>query len=340
MKIIKIYYEKYEIPLIEKFKNSKNQYTNQQGLVFTIKTKEHVGLGEAVLLNGFSNHTMQEMVWAAESLIESIQDNEEYSMEELLIMAEIHCSHTPPVQFAIDTALYDIESQKQGLPLSKFLNKEAFGCVDCSQTLLNPKNIITSDTVKIKIGAHSMKDDIGFLNKIDQEYPNVKMRLDANQCYSIEEFSLLYKNISHLNIDFLEEPIKNPNIKKIKHIKSLYPSLNYAIDESIYQNRNYEEWIKNNLISTMIIRPSILGSFRSFFSIIDLYQSHLQILVSSSLENSVGNMAIIHLASTLSRKSKHGLNIYSFYNQFFIPPSYKNHKIKLEHLVGLGFQYD
>ena len=340
MKIIKIYYEKYEIPLIEKFKNSKNQYTNQQGLIFVIQTKEHVGLGEAVLLSGFSKHTMQEMIWAAESLIESIQNNEEYSMEELLITAEIHCSQTPSVQFAIDTALYDIESQKQNLPLSKILNKEAFGCIDCSQTLLDQKNIITSDTVKIKIGANSMKDDISFLNKIEKEHPNVKMRLDANQCYSIEELSYLYKNISHLNIDFLEEPIKNPNIKKIEYIKNLYPSLNYAIDESIYQNRNYEKWIKNNLISTMIIRPSLIGGFRSFFSIIDLYQGHLQLLVSSSLENSVGNMAIIHLASTLSNKNKHGLNIYSFYNQFFLPPLYENHKIKLDHLIGLGFQYD
>lgn len=340
MKIIKIYYEKYEIPLIEKFKNSKNQYTNQQGLIFVIQTKEHVGLGEAVLLSGFSKHTMQEMIWAAESLIESIQNNEEYSMEELLIMAEIHCSQTPSVQFAIDTALYDIESQKQDLPLSKILNKEAFGCIDCSQTLLNQKNIITSDIVKIKIGTNSMKDDISFLNKIEKEHPNVKMRLDANQCYSIEELSYLYKNISHLNIDFLEEPIKNPNIKKIEYIKNLYPSLNYAIDESIYQNRNYEKWIKNNLISTMIIRPSLIGSFKSFFSIIDLYQGHLQLLVSSSLENSVGNMAIIHLASTLSNKNKHGLNIYSFYNQFFLPPLYENHKIKLDHLTGLGFQYD
>jgi len=340
MKIIKIYYEKNEIPLIEKFKNSKNQYTNQQGLIFVIQTKEHVGLGEAVLLSGFSKHTMQEMIWAAESLIESVQNNEEYSMEELLIMAEIHCSQTPSVQFAIDTALYDIESQKQDLPLSKILNKEAFGCIDCSQTLLNQKNIITSDIVKIKIGANSMKDDISFLNKIEKEHPNVKMRLDANQCYSIEELSYLYKNISHLNIDFLEEPIKNPNIKKIEYIKNLYPSLNYAIDESIYQNRNYEKWIKNNLISTMIIRPSLIGSFKSFFSIIDLYQGHLQLLVSSSLENSVGNMAIIHLASTLSNKNKHGLNIYSFYNQFFLPPLYENHKIKLDHLTGLGFQYD
>ena len=234
MKIIKIYYEKYEIPLIEKFKNSKNQYTNQQGLIFVIQTKEHVGLGEAVLLSGFSKHTMQEMIWAAESLIGSIQNNEEYSTEELLIMAEIHCSQTPSVQFAIDTALYDIESQKQNLPLSKILNKEAFGCIDCSQTLLDQKNIITSDTVKIKIGANSMKDDISFLNKIEKEHPNVKMRLDANQCYSIDELSYLYKNISHLNIDFLEEPIKNPNIKKIEYIKNLYPSLNYAIDESIY----------------------------------------------------------------------------------------------------------
>ena len=62
------------------------------------------------------------------SKLYSFHNNEEYSLEELLIMAEIHCSQTPSVQFAIDTALYDIESQKQAcytllyLLLSRHLN--------------------------------------------------------------------------------------------------------------------------------------------------------------------------------------------------------------------------
>ena len=336
MKIIEIYYEQYKIPLNQEFTNSKNRYTVQQGLFLTIKTKKYTGKGEAILLKGFTNNTLQEIIWSMESFISSIEINEEYSLEELLMLVKIHCIETPTVQFAIDTAIYDITSQKNNISLARFFNKKSSDYVDCSQTLVSRNMTIINDTVKIKVGIESIDDDINFLKYFSQYNPLVKIRLDANQLYSIEEFDSFYSQITKLNIDFFEEPIKNPNLKKIEHIKNLFPNLNYAIDESIYQNTNYKEWITKNLISTIVIRPSILGSYKQFFKMTNLYSKNLKIVISSSLENSIANMATIHLASTLQKQVKHGLNIHSFYKNFLLPPTYKNDKIKLNNIIGLG----
>ena len=49
-------------------------------------------------------------------------------------------------------------------------------------------------------------------------------------------------------------------------------------------------------------------------------------------------MAIIHLASTLENQSKHGVNIFNFYDKFIIPPLYKNDRINLQSIIGLGFK--
>ena len=338
MKIIKISYKQYKIPLIKEFKNSQSKYKYQKGLILTIQTDKHVGIGEAVLLKGFSNNTMQEIIRAVESFISVAQQKKEYTLKELLDMAEIHCSQRPSMHFAIDTALYDIQSQKNNISLSKFFNKKSLNYINYSQTLIDRTTTINNDIIKLKVGVNCINDDVRFLNKISQEHPLIKIRLDANQLYSIEDFDKLYQQISHLNIDFFEEPIKNPNTKKLDFLKTKYSNLNYAIDESLYQDTGYQEWIQKKLITTIIIRPSILGGFKEFFKFVKLYNNRLQLLISSSLENSIGNMAIIHLASTLEKTSKHGVNIHGFFNEFVTPPLYRADKIELNNLIGLGFK--
>ncbi len=337
MKIIQIYYEQYQAPLMHGFQNSKNKYNHQKGLVFTIKTKTNIGLGEAVLLDGFSHNTFQEMMWAAESFIGVVGQNDEYTFNELLVIAAIHCSNVPSVHFAIDTALYDIQAQKKNISLSRLCNKNSSHYVKISQTLINKESSIYNDVIKLKIGVNQINDDVSLLNQISEKHPLIKIRLDANQKFSIEEFENLYQKISHLNIDFFEEPIKNPNIKKIEYFKNKYPCLKYAIDESLYQKTNYEDWIKKGLINTMVLRPSILGGFVEFFKIVQLHSKNLQLLIASSLENSIGNMAIIHLASTIEQNNKHGVNIYDFFNEFIKKPVYTNRHIELKDLIGLGF---
>lgn len=336
MKIIDINYERYKIPLIQEFQNSKNKYINQEGLILELKTLNFTGKGEAVLLKGFSKNTLQEIIWSIESFILGIEKKQEYTLDELLILAKIHCSKTPSIQFAIETALYDIVSKENNLSLAKFFDKNSSSLVYCSQILINSNTVVNNDTIKIKVGIKTIEEDIKFLKSLSKKYPYLKIRLDGNQSYSMKDLNRFYKHVSHLNIDFFEEPIKNPNLKKIQDIKNKYPSLNYAIDESVYQNTNYKKWISQKLISTIIIRPSILGEYKKFFKMTKLYNESLQIIISSSLENSIGNMAIVQLASTLKQQNKHGVNIHSFYKNFITPPIYENDKIKLNNIIGLG----
>lgn len=338
MKIKKIYYQQYQIPLSKNFENSKNKYNNQKGVIVTIETNNFIGKGEAVILKGFTHYTLQEIIWSMESFLSAIEKNEDYLLDELLMTVKIHCSETPTLQFAIETALYDIESQKKKVSIARFFNKNSSDYVNCSQILINRETQSRNNINKIKIGVNRLEDDIKFLKKFYNKNSNKKIRLDANQLFSVNEFENFYKQISNLNIDFFEEPLKNPTLEKINFIKSKYPKLNYALDESIYQTKNYKSWIDKDLISVLIIRPSILGSYEKFFKLKKLYNKNLSILISSSLENSIGNMAIIHLASTLENRSKHGVNIFSFYDKFIIPPLYKNDRINLQSTIGLGFK--
>ena len=64
----------------------------------------------------------------------------------------------------------------------------------------------------------------------------------------------------------------------------------------------------------------------------------MTIVLSSALENSIGNMATIQLAVALDSHIPHGLNIYYFYDYFINQPIYKKTQsnINLDNTIGLG----
>ena len=185
MKIKKIYYQQYQIPLSKNFENSKNKYNNQKGVIVTIEANNFIGKGEAVILKGFTHYRLQEIIWSMESFLSAIEKTE-----------------TPTLQFAIETALYDIESQKKKVSIARFFNKNSSDYVNCSQILINRQTQSRNNINKIKIGVNRLEDDIKFLKKFYNKNSNKKLRLDANQLFSVNEFENFYKQISNLNIDF------------------------------------------------------------------------------------------------------------------------------------------
>ena len=61
-------------------------------------------------------------------------------------------------------------------------------------------------------------------------------------------------------------------------------------------------------------------------------------ILSSALENNIGNMATIHLAASINNQLAHGLNIHNFYDNFIYSPIYKENDshINIENIIGLG----
>jgi len=340
MKIKKIEQTTSTFNLNQKFCNAKTEYSTKENILIKIITDSVSGYGEISPLEKFSTETTQEIQWGLEAFMQSIDYNIDYSFNDLLVLAEIHCNQIPSLHFGIDTALYDIESKKNKVSLSKFLSSVAYDKIKFSNLYLNQSKKINyhAKAIKYKLGVRSIDEDIQILESISNNNKLIKFRLDANRNYTFQEFSAVYKKVRKFNIDYFEEPIQNPNLEKLKKMKDKF-NLKIAIDESLYDGSDYSLWIDEKLIDSMIIKPSILGGYIKNLNLYKMAQkNNLRIIFSSSLESNIGNMATIHLAATLNDNEEHGLDIYNFYDTFTDKPIYQKNafSVNLKSLIGLG----
>ena len=336
MKIQKIYYDKYDINLAQKLKNSQQTYSSRQGIIVYFENEFYKGKGEAAPLDGFSKENINDVIWNLESLISAIELNVDYEFQELLDLITIHCESCPSLHFAIDTALYDLESQKNNCSLAKLINANHRNNIRFCDFYLPNFNLkeIKSNFLKYKIGINSIKEDLILLNQIAKVKPSINFRIDANQAFEVQNFKKLADKLKNLNIEYYEEPISNLSTKNLK----LISNYNIALDESI-SNPKFDKWIKDKLIRYVILKPSIYGGFKKNLELIEKCNSNnIKIIFSSSLETTIGNMSTIHLAATINNPEFHGINIHNFYTKFNIQPIYsKNQKeICIKNIIGLG----
>ena len=325
------------LQLNKKFENSSTLYQKKENIIIEIISDSCIGYGEICTLNNFSHETFQEINWGFQAFIASIDNTIEYSLNDLLILADINCAHIPSLHFGIDTALYDMESKKNKLSLSLFLSSKALDSIKLSSLYTKQKKYYT-DTIKYKLGINKIEQDIQILKLIQNENINIKFRLDANRKYTFEEFKSLYQKLNN-NIEYFEEPIKNPDTAMLQKIKSEM-GVKIAIDESLYDGSDYKKWIKKGLIDTIIIKPSILGGYEKNFNLCEFAKKYnIQVIFSSALESSIGNAATIHLAAITQNNKEHGLNIYNFYDTFKQQPLYQKYDtiVNLKSIVGLGY---
>ena len=341
MKIKNIYYSPYRNSLKQSFYNAKNKYSYKEGLIVELHSSNSmIGYGEASPLIGFSKETIKEINWGIESFIAAIELNYNYSLDELLNLVEIHCHNLSSLHFALDTAIYDLVGKIQKRPICKILNKESAQVIEFSNIYMPNNNTQPNENniMKYKLGVNTTNQDIEILNTLIENNPSVKFRFDANRCYDKEDFIRIIHQLKKFKIDYFEEPLKKLSKYALIQIKNKL-SVKIAIDESLYDGTNYVSWIENNLIDTVIIKPSIFGSYKKNFELFEKCKRYnINLILSSALENSIGNMATIHLAASINNKLAHGLNIHNFYNDFMYTPIYKENdsSINISKLIGLG----
>ena len=112
----------------------------------------YIGYGEASPLPNFNEETFEASGYALEGFklaIEGIDDD--IDLDEIMILIKAHTLNIPSANFAIETAVSDILSQKENLPLNKYLNSEALSkvLVNGVYELTNLKNY---NVIKIKCG--------------------------------------------------------------------------------------------------------------------------------------------------------------------------------------------
>jgi len=336
MKFIQLKTIRYKSKLNPPLKNSQNIYYERSGYIIKLYLDDYCGCGESAPLPHFSKENIKQVEWAIEELKSVLNVNENYSKNELFNLFKIFSENSPSLNFALDVALYDILSQKQNITLSKYLNPNSKTKIKLGSTnkFSNP---ITN--IKIKFGLKNIDEEMKNLEQLSRANPNIVFRLDCNRMFDCDNMISLCKKIRPYNIEYIEEPLKNPTIENLKKL-NYKTDIPIALDETIIMG-NYKDLINNKLIKYAVLKASLLGSMDYIISLIDYFKkNNIKIIISSSLQLQVGNLSNIHIAAILNNNLYHGLNNYEYFENVQFPYSKNATHVDISHMVGLGESWD
>ena len=125
MNIIKIESYPYQLKFKKPFKTANGIYKNRNGFIIKLYSDLLVGIGEVSPLKGCSNESLQECYYALEAINQAINNIGSIKQSDLFDIFDLHAISMPSLLFGLETAVFDILSQKSKLSLNKYLNNKS-----------------------------------------------------------------------------------------------------------------------------------------------------------------------------------------------------------------------
>ncbi|MFV0595549.1 o-succinylbenzoate synthase [Shewanella sp.] len=277
-------------------------------------------------LLGFSRESLDEVQQALVALLPKLQNQ---SIDCLLEQAE--ASSYPSIAFGLSLLHAKLSGKLDTVRPVTTTVPLIYQPSDAPKTELIA-NIASLDcgvrSVKVKVAQTSMEDELGLIYGILGQRPDLKLRLDANRGFSLEQALDFAACLPLESIEYIEEPCQHPQDNQ-----TLYRAipLPYALDE--YLNDPDYQFVMHEGLTALIIKPMLLGSIEKLQRLIDEAHSHgVRCILSSSLEASLGINDLAHLAAILTPDEIPGLDTLAAFSQDLIVPSGKPQCLKLHQL--------
>ncbi|MDR9417467.1 o-succinylbenzoate synthase [Gracilimonas sp.] len=332
-------YFKYRIPFKRTFSSAGNQFTHREGIIVCYTDEQGIeAYGEVAPLPGFSTESLNEVEQVLsvnkEHLEESIKSGN--AKETLKLLHQIH--RFPSLSFGLGTLIYDLEAKRENTSLLKYLFPDWDGTLKAngvvglkskSGTLADVEHLSNNgfETIKIKIG-QNIEEEIDHLKAIRKGYPNIKIRVDANQSWDETEAIRNLKELENLSIEYCEQPIPAGNPESLKRVSDS-TNIPVAADESIRNIQDAKELSEAESADIFIIKPMLYGAFDDFFVTKEIVDTHLiDTVFTTSLETAIGRAAIAALAAGLgSPKYAQGLATGSLLKNDIVKEDWLDHAI-------------
>jgi o-succinylbenzoate synthase len=218
--------------------------TEKTGYLLKLQDDDgHIAWGEAAPLPGFSRESQtaceRSLLTAAESLLErdDIPDREAPGSLAAFQTARSHSA----AYFAVESAFGQLVAARDGTAPWQAHAPERGSELLLNALLAGEEEEIcrqakrASDlrfrAAKLKVGREKMTEDLRLVEVVRNALgPDMELRLDANQAWSLEDAILFGKAVADSDIAYIEEPCANPFELPSFHEAT---GLAYAIDESI-----------------------------------------------------------------------------------------------------------
>ena len=286
-------YFPYHLPLNYPLPLKGTRLSVREGFIIELYAEGRYGYGDIAPLPSFSRETFAE----AEQYLETLCGQPE-SLNDFK-----GCQYPASVAFGVESALWSLR-QRQWLVQP-----------DISPLLLGSKEQVIQRIqgweqpwpaeVKIKAGSDTPEQDIGRIHAVLEHLPgSVKLRLDANQRWTLEQAVTVCKTLPPDRIAYIEEPVADS-----AGLDEFYRQtrIAFALDETV-QPPSYEFKPMPGL-AALILKPTLVGGIARCQQLIDRAgRENVRAVFSSSFESSVGIHIIRQLSSLLTPGELPGLD--------------------------------
>jgi L-Ala-D/L-Glu epimerase len=253
---------------------------------------------------------------------------------------------------AVDIALYDIYAKKRGLSLAHHLNHGRLGAVETDATVslgtpeaMEKQALTLADAgfrfLKIKLGGRDGQDAVR-VERIRQALgPDMPLRVDANQAWSVKESIDYIEKLARSNVEFVEQPVYMKDLLGLREVTSHSP-IPIAADESVfdvYDLRHVLHLGAAHIINLKLMKTG--GLYPAIKMVQEIERAGLDWMVGSMMEGPASVTAAATLAEAFGSRYKDLDAAYFLAEQQSTGgPRYEHGELQFTDRVGLGVVFD
>ena len=299
----------FDLPLTSPFRIAIGEMTAANDLLVRVKTDQGiVGLGEACPFPPITGETQATNAAAAAAIRGMLIGKDPLAIDDLLRLIGPIVHSNPSAVAAFDMALHDILGKVAGLPLFRLLGgtKSTFE-TDITTGLDTPEAMAAEaksyadrgyKTLKVKVGLDP-EDDIVRMTAVRKAIgPDIALRIDANQGYSVPQALHALKGMAPLDIQFCEQPVRAADTAGLRAVRQQSP-ISIMADEALFSPAQAIELIRAEACDTFNIKLMKAGGILNSLRIAHIADAaNMRCMVGCMLETRLALTAAAHVVAS------------------------------------------
>lgn len=282
----------YRLAFVRPLVTAAGTFSHREGWIVRVRDGERSGYGDCSPWPGFGSTLSRVRAHMGE-------------------LTDLEVSELPEVRSAVACAVSDLEAQKAGVALARWLSptaKEsaathalvsdaatAQAAVEAGYTALKVK--VASDPVTVDCRrVRSIREAVG---------ADVRLRIDANGGWTVGSACDALTAMRDLQLDLVEQPVTGLDAMARVREKT---GARLAADESITSAESLDQVVKLAAADVVVLKPAFLGGVRATLELAnEARAAGLHVIITHALESAIGRAHALHLACALADDAICGL---------------------------------
>jgi O-succinylbenzoate synthase len=306
MKIDSVTLHHLSMPLVSPFETSFGRETNRECVLVEIRSEGLTGYGECVATRdpGYNYETTGTVLHILKDfiiplmLVQDVKDAADFQS----LVCGIRGHYL--AKAGVEMALWDLLGKRAGKSLSEMLGGMrqkvevgvSIGIQESAQGLVRSvADYVQQGYARVKIKIKPGRD-IEDASAVRKEFPNLRLQVDANSAYSLDDVEIL-KPLDKLNLLLIEQPLFEDDIWDHHKLQEQFETP-ICLDESIVSPRYARYAIEMKACRVINIKAGRLGGLSQGVLVHDLCQAAaMPVWCGGMLETGIGRASNVALAA-------------------------------------------